>query len=500
MLESIDTTQRSYRVLRLYNTLGRTIEEFTPISDDRVGLYTCGPTVYNFAHIGNLRSYLFEDILRRALEYLGFRVSHVMNVTDVGHLTDDADEGEDKMLRSAREKGMSVWDIANHYTDAFFADLELLNVRRPTIVCKATEHIPDMINMIKRIEANGFTYMAGGNVYFDVSRFPEYGKMALLDRAELKSGARIEVDPNKKNPRDFVLWFTKSKFGRQAMVWDSPWGEGYPGWHIECSAMSTRYLGEQFDIHCGGVDHIPVHHTNEIAQTEAATGKKWVNYWIHGEFLILDDGKMAKSKGKFITLQSLMDEGYEPLDYRYFNLNAHYRTQLQFTFESLAGARSARGRLMDRVADIMDAADEPTRAEVELLADSGTERLDRDFRSAADHVAAFREHLSEDLNAPRCLADLWGLVKDETVSPRDALLALVDIDRVLGIRIIREGGARLRSRKPERLEQELLDLIEKREEARKNRNFQTADQIRDMLKGRGIIVEDSADGPKWRKL
>jgi cysteinyl-tRNA synthetase len=264
--------------------------------------------------------------------------------------------------------------------------------------------------------------------------------------------------------------------------------------------MSTRYLGEQFDIHCGGVDHIPVHHTNEIAQTEAATGKKWVNYWIHGEFLILDDGKMAKSKGKFITLQSLMDEGYEPLDYRYFNLNAHYRTQLQFTFESLAGARSARGRLMDRVADIMDAADEPTRAEVELLADSGTERLDRDFRSAADHVAAFREHLSEDLNAPRCLADLWGLVKDETVSPRDALLALVDIDRVLGIRIIREGGARLRSRKPERLEQELLDLIEKREEARKNRNFQTADQIRDMLKGRGIIVEDSADGPKWRKL
>ncbi len=484
-------------MLKLFNTLGRAVQEFVPINDGRVGMYTCGPTVYNYAHIGNLRSYLFEDTLRRTLEYLGYDVSHVMNVTDVGHLTDDADAGEDKMLRSAREKGMSVWEIAQFYTDAFFADTGRLNILSPTVVCRATDHIADMIGMIERIESNGYTYFSGGNLYFDISRFPRYGEMALLDRAELKSGARIEVDPNKRNPGDFVLWFTRSKFGHQAMLWDSPWGEGYPGWHIECSAMSTRYLGEQFDIHCGGVDHIPVHHTNEIAQTEAATGRKWVNYWLHGEFLVLDDGKMAKSKGGFITLQTLVDEGYSPLDYRFFNLGAHYRTQLQFSYESLSAAKNGRERLLERVADLIAALPEEERA---TAGESGEKGDGAAGRAAGRYLSDFEEHIAEDLNTPRCVADLWGLIKDESVAPGDALHALAQMDRVLGLSIISEAHARLSARSPEALEPELLSLIQRREEARKNRDFGAADEIRDTLKQKGILIEDRPDGTHWKKM
>ncbi|MFP4373867.1 MAG: cysteine--tRNA ligase, partial [Spirochaetaceae bacterium] len=342
--------------LRLFNTLGRTIQQFVPIDDNRVGMYTCGPTVYQYAHIGNLRSYVFEDELRRALEYFGYEVRHVMNVTDVGHLTDDADEGEDKVIKSAREMGKTVWDIAEHFTEAFFNDVKKLNIEQPTVICKATDHVDDMIEMIKRIEANGYTYEAGGNIYFDTGKFPNYGELALLDRQEQRAGARIEVDENKRHPRDFVLWFTKSKFENQAMVWDSPWGRGYPGWHIECSAMSTKYLGEHFDIHTGGVDHIPVHHTNEIAQTEAATGHKWVNYWIHGEFLLMDTGKMSKSRGNFVTLGVLEEEGFEPLDFRYFCLSGHYRTQLQFSYDALNAARQSRRNLLDRIAAVKEAA------------------------------------------------------------------------------------------------------------------------------------------------
>lgn len=473
-------------MLKLFNTLGRAVQEFVPLSDGRVGMYTCGPTVYNYAHIGNLRSYLFEDTLRRALEYLGFEVVHVMNVTDVGHLTDDADAGEDKMLRSAREKGMSVWEIAQFYTDAFFTDTARLNIIAPTVVCRATDHIADMIGMIERIEKNGYTYFAGGNLYFDISRFPSYGEMALLDRAELKSGARIEVDPNKRNPGDFVLWFTRSKFGRQAMLWESPWGEGYPGWHIECSAMSTRYLGEQFDIHCGGVDHIPVHHTNEIAQTEAATGKKWVNYWLHGEFLVLDDGKMAKSRGGFITLQTLVDDGFHPLDYRFFNLGAHYRTQLQFSYESLTAARNGREKLVERVADLIAAQPQGERSEA--------------GGAAQRYLSDFELHLSEDLNTPRCVADVWGLVKDESLAPGAALHALGQMDRVLGLDLLASGRDRLSARSPQTLDPELLALIRRREEARKNRDFRAADEIRDTLKQRGIIIEDRPDGTHWKKM
>ncbi|MFP4484790.1 MAG: cysteine--tRNA ligase, partial [Spirochaetaceae bacterium] len=361
--------------LRLFNTLGRTVQTFIPIEEGKVGVYACGPTVYNFAHIGNLRAYVFEDELRRTLEYLGYEVEHVMNVTDVGHLTDDADEGEDKIIRSAREQGKSVWEIADFFTEAFFNDVDRLNIRRPTVVCRATAHIQQMIDLIKRIEDAGYTYHAGGNVYFDTAKFPNYGELALLERQQDQE-SRVEADPNKKHPRDFVLWFTRSKFERQAMVWDSPWGRGYPGWHIECSAMSMHYLGEHFDIHCGGVDHIPVHHTNEIAQSEAATGRKWVNYWLHNEFLVMDTGKMSKSKGNFVTLSTLEEEGYEPLDYRYFLLGGHYQTQLMFTVDAMNGARNARRRLTERITALKEATgmDKPTLADVGLSRPVATSR------------------------------------------------------------------------------------------------------------------------------
>jgi len=308
--------------VRLFNTLGRQLQAFEPLKNGEAGFYGCGPTVYNYAHIGNLRAYVTHDILVRTLRRRGYKVTHVMNITDVGHLSGDNDSGEDKMVKSAEERGKSVLEIADFYTQAFFHDTERLNIIRPTVVCKATEHVGEMIELIKRIEANGCTYSAGGNLYFDITKFPAYGELALLN-LDRRTEARTEVDENKRNIHDFVLWFTKSKFENQALTWDSPWGRGYPGWHIECSAMSIKYLGEQFDIHAGGIDHIPIHHTNEIAQSEAATGKHpWVRYWVHNEFLVLDKGKMSKSAGGFLTLQSLIDAGYEPLDYRYFLLAA----------------------------------------------------------------------------------------------------------------------------------------------------------------------------------
>lgn len=477
--------------LRLFNTLGRETQKFVPIDDNRVGMYTCGPTVYQYAHIGNLRSYVFEDVLRRALEYFGYEVRHVMNVTDVGHLTDDADEGEDKVIKSAREMGKTVWDIAEHFTEAFFTDIEKLNIEPPTVTCKATDHIDDMIEMIRRIEANGYTYEAGGNIYFDTSTFPNYGELALLDRQEQRAGARIEVDENKKHPRDFVLWFTKSKFENQVMVWDSPWGRGYPGWHIECSAMSTKYLGEHFDIHTGGVDHIPVHHTNEIAQTEAATGQTWVNFWIHGEFLLLDTGKMSKSKGNFVTLGTLEEEGFEPLDFRYLCLGGHYRTQLQFSYDALNAARQARRNLLDRIAQIREAAGAgASGGGAAGAADSAPEGR------AGEWLSRFAEHLGDDLNVPKCLADLWGVVKDDELEPREQLSVISQMDRLFALDLL-EGEA---STDTSLLEDDIRALVEERSEARRNRNFARADEIRDMLAGRGIILEDTPDGTRWKKL
>ena len=462
--------------------MGRTIQDFKPINESEVGLYGCGPTVYNYAHIGNLKTYVFEDLLRRTLEYLGYNVKHVMNITDVGHLTDDADEGEDKMEKSAREKGQSVWEIAEYFTKAFFTDTEKLNILNPHVSCKATEHIQEMIDLIKTLEEKGFTYEAGGNIYFSIDKFPEYGKMALLDRQKLSAGARIEVDSNKKNPHDFVLWFTNSKFENHAMLWDSPWGRGYPGWHIECSAMSMKYLGEQFDIHCGGIDHVSIHHTNEIAQTEAATGKKWVNYWLHGEFLVMNKAKMAKSAGNFLTLSVLEEKGYDPLDYRYFCLGGHYRTQLQFSWESLDSAKTARSNLVEKVKTLVSVS---SKKEISSL--RGT---------AAGYLEDFKNSISEDLNLPKALAVVWTLLKDKELSDSDKLTLICDFDRVLGLKLESSAAAG----EKENIDQKALDLIKEREEARKVKNFTRSDEIRDQLKDMGIEIKDTADGTKWKKL
>jgi cysteinyl-tRNA synthetase len=476
-----------------FNTLGREKQPFKPLQNGKVGFYGCGPTVYNYAHIGNLRAYVLHDILVRSLRRAGFEVNHVMNITDVGHLSDDADDGEDKMVKSAEERGKSVLEIADFYTKAFFNDTGRMNITRPSVVCKATDHIAEMIALIQRIKENGYTYFAGGNLYFDISRFPSYGELALLRMDDLKAGARIEQDENKRNHADFVLWFTKSKFENQALVWDSPWGRGYPGWHIECSAMSMKYLGENFDIHAGGIDHIPIHHTNEIAQSEAAsfsskTGKKpWVSYWLHNEFLVMDKGKMSKSAGGFLTLQTLVDEGFDPLDYRYFLLGGHYRSQLQFSMESLQGAKNSRKSLIDKVRTLADKV--------------GTQIPQSPVPSpqSLKYIEAFNTAIEDDLSTPRALAELWGLLKED--STPQALAAVFDMDRVLGLGLENAiKDAKNDNDNNEEFVKEIEELIAKRTEAKKAKDFTTADNIRQNLKNRGIILEDSPVGTTWRRI
>jgi cysteinyl-tRNA synthetase len=467
-----------------YNTLGRGKQLFKPLQEGKAGFYGCGPTVYNYAHIGNLRAYVLHDILVRSLRRAGFDVNHVMNITDVGHLSDDADDGEDKMVKSAEERGKSVLEIADFYTKAFFNDTDRMNITRPTVVCKATEHIGEMIALIQRIEKNGFTYFAGGNLYFDISKFPSYGELALLRLDDLKAGARIQQDENKRNSGDFVLWFTKSKFENQALIWDSPWGRGYPGWHIECSAMSMKYLGENFDIHAGGIDHIPIHHTNEIAQSEAATGKKpWVSYWLHNEFLVLNKGKMSKSAGGFLTLQTLVEQGFDPLDYRYFLIGGHYRSQLQFSLESLEGAKNARKSLLDKVRALAAKCGEPV----------------PDTEKTADYIEGFNTAIEDDLNTPRALAELWGLLKEGAAEP-ETLAAVFDMDRVLGLGLEAACKTEAKNGEKDDMAREIEELIIKRAEAKKAKDFAAADKIRQNLKENGIILEDGPAGTTWRRL
>lgn len=492
--------------VQLYNTMGREIQPFRPLEEGRVKLYCCGPTVYNYAHIGNLRTYVFEDVLRRVLERNGYTVEHVMNVTDVGHLTDDGDDGEDKMIVGARERGMSVWEIAEFFTAAFFADTAKLNVLAPTVVCKATEHIEEMQQLIRSLEERGRTYSAGGNVYYRINSFPEYGKLALLDRQELQAGARVVVDQEKENPNDFVLWFTNSKFEHQAMQWDSPWGRGYPGWHLECSAMSMRYLGERIDIHCGGVDHINVHHTNEIAQSEGVVEHTWVNYWMHGEFLIMETGRMGKSQGNMITLATLEEEGYDPLDYRYFLLTAHYRTQLTFSPEALDAARRARGTLVEHLRRSFHAiSSDDSRRVARAVTESDGDGMAAHGRSREQVMALLGERgrgvlesvdrqFADDLNAARALGTLRGALKDPDLTDVERCALAVDADQVLGLRLFEAMSSRPDREPPSDLD----ELIAERERARKIRDFDRADEIRDSLKTTGIVLEDGPEGTTWK--
>lgn len=466
--------------IKLYNTMTRSTDIFTPIRKGRVGIYACGPTVYWYQHIGNLRTYIFEDVLRRMFRYNDYDVEHVINVTDVGHLTSDADIGEDKLVKALKREGLpltpeAMLKLSEKYFDEFRKDFKRLNILNPDVWCKATEHIQEMIDLVKRIEQNGYTYTAGGNVYFDISKFKDYGKLARLKLEELKAGARKEIDVEKKNPHDFVLWFTQSKY-KQIMTWDSPWGEGWPGWHIECAAMSIKYLGEHFDIHCGGKEHIPVHHTNEIAEAEAATGKKWVNYWLHAEWLVLKEGKMSKSKGTFYRIAELIDKGYDPLAYRYLCLTAHYRTPLTFSFEALDAAQTAYNRLKEHV--------------ISLKKDlkSGIDRQKMDH-----YRNEFRRAINDDLNMPQAIAQVWSVLKDSILGNKEKFELLVDFDRVLGLNI--EG---IEEEELEKLPPEIMERIEEREKARKVKDWKTADRIRDELLEKGIILEDTPEGPKWK--
>ena len=506
--------------LRLFNTMGHKMEEFKPVKEGYVGFYGCGPTVYNYAHIGNLRAYVFLDTLDRTLNYLGYDIKHVMNITDVGHLTGDNDDGEDKMVKTAEERHQSVLEIAKFYTDAFMQDIDDLNIRHPDVICKATEHIPEMIELIKKIEANGHTYMAGGNLYYDITTYPDYGKLANLNLDELKEGAgrrkEVVIDGNKRNPGDFVLWFTKSKFENQAMTWDSPWGRGYPGWHIECSAMSMKYLGKHIDIHTGGIDHVPVHHTNEIAQSEGSFSEEdkkegpWVKYWMHNEFLVVEGGnKMSKSKGNFLRLQTLKDKGYDALDYRFFLLGGHYRKQIFFSWDAMEGAKNGRASLVQKIAKLA------SKGGIKLSDGKTYKKGQADDRSglsekASEYLDNFKAAIENDLLMPVALSLVNKVVKDGTLKAEEALSLIDRMDSVIGLKLISTAAAAQKeaeeqaaslipdhSGDPEAAE--IDQLVKQRTEAKKNKDFETADRIRNELTARGITIIDTPQGPAWKR-
>lgn len=464
--------------MNIYNTLTKKVEVLTPNEERIVRLYTCGPTVYHYAHIGNLRTYIFEDILEKGLEYLGYEVLRVMNITDVGHLTSDADTGEDKMSIASAREHKSVYDIANFYTNAFFQDCSKLNIRKPAIVEKASDHIDTYIKMITKMLEDGYAYLSNGNVYFDITKANNYYELSGKNPEDLMVGVRdtVEEDKYKRNPGDFVLWFTTSKFENQDMKWDSPWGVGYPGWHIECSGISGKYLGEYLDIHCGGVDNIFPHHTNEIAQSEAYFGHKWCNYWVHGEHLNDQSGKMSKSKGEFLTVSLLEEKGYNPLSYRYFCLNSHYRNQLTFTWDALKSAETAYNKLKNRIKQLDRT---PSLSDKKL-----------DF-----YQNKFKEAISNDLNTSSMLTLLYDVLKDDELSDFTKLYLIDDFDKVLSLSLIEEP-----KEVSEELEELILAKIEERNEAKKNKDFALADKIRDELFEKGVKLIDSRDGTTYELI
>ena len=452
-----------------YNTLTKKKEKFEPIEDNMVKIYTCGPTVYKDATIGNMRTFIFMDNLRRVLKYNGYNLKHVMNLTDVGHLVSDGDEGEDKMVKSAKEEGKTPEEIAKYYTKLFFKDLELLNIDMPEIICKATDYINDMLEFVKKLMANGYAYETSTAIYFDVSKLDEYGILSGIDVRKQKAGARVDVDEEKKNPYDFALWIKAPE--NHIMKWDSPWGPSYPGWHIECSTMSQKHLGEQFDIHTGGVDLIPTHHENEIAQSKGCTGKIPARFWMHGEFLLINGGKMSKSLGNVYLLKDIIEKGYESLVYKYFCYTSHYRNKLNFTWDAIEASNKSLMKLR-----------ESYRRHLE-----GNEDVEDDV--ILDYKNRFLKAINDDLNMPLAMGIVWEVAKNEKKSKKFAEL-LLDFDRVLGLKIDKKDD----------IPEEVLKLVEERNVARKEKNWQKSDELRDKIQEYGYRIEDSKEGTKIEKI
>lgn len=468
--------------MKLYNSATRTKEDFVPYDPDLVKMYTCGPTVYHYAHIGNLRSYIMEDVLEKYLRYAGYNVKRVMNITDVGHLSSDADTGEDKMLKGAKREHKSVLEIAKYYTDAFFDDCGKLNIKTPDVVEPATACIDEYIEIISRLMDKGYAYFAGGNVYFDTSKLERYYIFNDFEEEDLAVGVRegVEEDPNKRNKNDFVLWFTKSKFEDQALKWDSPWGVGYPGWHIECSGISIKHLGEHLDIHCGGIDNAFPHHTNEIAQSESYLGHKWCNLWFHVLHLNTTSGKMSKSSGEFLTVSLLEQKGYDPLVYRFFCLQSHYRKSLVFTWENLDNAAAAYQKLVARIA---------------TLKDDPSDTVDEAAVTALR--AGFTDALDNDLNTSLAITALYDVLKYDT-NDRTKRVLIADFDTVLSLGLI-AAAEKARSAGSAEADPRIDALVAARAEAKKAKNWAEADRIRDELKTDGIVLTDTPEGTKWTR-
>jgi cysteinyl-tRNA synthetase len=466
--------------LRIFNTLTRQVEDFKPQIPGKASIYTCGPTVYSYAHIGNMRQYIFADSLRRSFEYFGYDVKHVMNITDVGHLTDDGDAGEDKLEVGARREGVTAWDVAARYTQAFFEHAAMLNIKRPHIVCKATDYIAEQIHMVEALERRGFTYTTEDGVYFDTARFPDYTKLARLDVKGLQEGHRVDLGA-KRSKTDFALWKFSKPGERRAMEWESPWARGFPGWHIECSAMSVKLLGEQFDIHTGGVDHIPIHHTNEIAQTECATGRSpFVKVWMHGEFLVLDDEKMSKSLGNVLTVQTLKDKGFDPLAFRMLVLQSHYRKQLRFNYDNLVGAAKGLERVRVSTHKLSDEA-------------QGAAHAGPLSKRGEEHKKAFDDALAADLNMPQAIAQAFSLIDDQAVPPAEKLHLLWIFDEVFGIGMFKAPSAGAEA------PQELQDMLAARNQARADKNWADADRLRKEITARGYDICDGEGGSSLKK-
>jgi len=463
--------------MKIYNTLTKKIDDFIPNEEGKVKLYTCGPTVYHYAHIGNIRNYIGHDILDKTLRYLGYDVTRAMNITDVGHLTSDSDSGEDKMEVAKKREHKSAMEIAKFYTDAFFEDFKKVNCKVPEIVSPATENIDQYIKIIEKLLKDDYAYISGGNIYFDISKLDNYYCLTNQD-SNLVVGARdsVEDDSNKRNQADFVLWFTTSKFENHELLWDSPWGKGYPGWHIECSGISIKYLGEYLDIHGGGVDNIFPHHTNEIAQSESYLGHKWCNYWFHNEHLIDESGKMSKSKGQILTVSVLEENGYNPLSFRFMCLGSHYRKQLLFSYDNLDQAQNTYNKLVKKINSL-----------------STDGELDKDKFNEYD--SKFKECLENDLNTSNALAVLYELLKDNDVNDKTKRELISSFDKVLSLDLIQENVS-----EEHNLDEEILKLIEERKEAKKNKDFQKADQIRDDLLARGIKLIDTREGTTYEVI